>query len=281
MKLSGEQFLSWERKAITLLGMSGVGKTRLACLLRKSNWFHYSCDYRIGTRYMDEVILDNIKLQAMKIPILRELLLTDSIHIVNNISVDNLKPLSTYLGKLGNPELGGIGLGEFKLRQALHLDAEISAMNDVPRFIVKAKQVYGYDNFINDASGSLCELENEQVIKTLAEHSLIIYIKATKEHEKVLIDRAISDPKPLYFREPFLNEQLTEYMKQNNLEYAALINPDEFMRWIFPKLFYARLPRYEAIANKFGYTISTNDIEKIECEKDFLNVFATNLDQQK
>ena len=228
---------------------------------------------------MDEAILDNIKLQAMQIPILRELLLSDAVHIINNISVDNLKPLSTYLGKLGNPELGGIGLGEFKNRQALHLQAEIAAMNDVPRFIDKAKEVYGYDNFINDASGSLCELDNDNVIKTLAEHTLIIYINVTKENERVLIDRAVSDPKPLYFRDSFLDEQLEEFLKLYKLEYAAMINPDEFVRWVFPKLFYARIPRYEAIANQYGYTVSTNEIESVKSEKDFLKVITKVLDQ--
>lgn len=259
--------------------MSGVGKTRLACLLRKNNWFHFSCDYRIGTRYMDESILDNIKLQAMQIPILRELLLSDSIHIENNITIDNLKPLSTYLGKLGNPEFNGLGLDEFKQRQALHRDAEIAAMYDVPRFIDKSYDVYGYDNFINDASGSLCELDNEQVIKTLADHTLIIYIKATKENEKALIARAESDPKPLYFRDSFLNEQLTEYLQIHQLEYAAMVNPDEFVRWVFPRLYYARLPRYESISSQYGYTVNANDIESIECEDDFLSIVAKVLDK--
>jgi hypothetical protein len=280
MKLKPKQFMRWDRKAVTLLGMSGVGKTRLACLLRKHNWFHYSCDYRIGTRYLDEPILDNIKLQAMKIPILRELLLSDAIHIVNNITVDNLKPLSTYLGKLGNPELGGIGLEEFKHRQVLHLDAEIAAMNDVPKFIHKAKDVYGYDHFINDASGSLCELDNEEVIKNLVDHTLIIYIKASEEDEKALIQRAESDPKPLYFRESFFDEQLTEYMKINKLDFAAQLIPDDFVKWVFPRLFYARIPRYEAIADEFGYTISTNAIESIQNEKDFIDVISETLGQK-
>ena len=62
MKLSVEQYRAWKHKSITLLGMSGVGKTRLANLLRKKGgWFHYSVDYRIGTRYLGEPILDNIK----------------------------------------------------------------------------------------------------------------------------------------------------------------------------------------------------------------------------
>ncbi len=280
MKLTGKQFRSWNRKAITLLGMSGVGKTRLANILRKSHWFHYSCDYRIGTRYLDEVILDNIKLQAMQIPFLQELLRSDSIHIANNLSIDNLKPLSSYLGKLGNPGLGGIGLGEFKHRQALHREAEVAAMNDVAKFIQKAYKIYGYDHFINDASGSLCELDDEQVISRLAEHTLIIYIKATEENEKALIERAESDPKPLYYRETFLDEQLAEYLKLNCLEYAALINPDDFVRWVFPRLFYSRIPRYEAIANNHGYTVSTKDIESVRNEKDFIRVISRVLDSQ-
>ncbi|MCG7865621.1 MAG: ATPase, partial [Candidatus Thiodiazotropha taylori] len=52
MRLSPEQFRKWDRKSVTLMGMSGVGKTRLSNLLRRSNWFHYSGDYRIGTRYL-------------------------------------------------------------------------------------------------------------------------------------------------------------------------------------------------------------------------------------
>ncbi|NNE37844.1 MAG: ATPase [Gammaproteobacteria bacterium] len=280
MKLSGEQFINWDKKAITLLGMSGVGKTRLACLLRKRNWFHYSCDYRIGTRYMDEVILDNIKSSAMQIPILRELLLSDSIHIINNITVDNLKALSTYLGKLGNPEQGGIGIREFKEHQRQHRDAEIAAMNDVPRFIRKAHEVYGYDHFINDASGSLCELDDNEVLSNLAKHTLIIYIQATSTDEKALIHRAEADPKPLYYREEFLDTKLQEYMQQQTLEYAAQIVPDEFVRWVFPRLFYERIPRYEAIAGKYGYTVSTKEIETVQTEEDFLDVISAALDSQ-
>jgi len=73
-------------------------------------------DYRIGTRYVGEAILDNIKTQAMQVPFLRELLLSDSIYIANNITFDNLKPLSTFLGKLGNPDHEGLSLTEFKRR---------------------------------------------------------------------------------------------------------------------------------------------------------------------
>ncbi len=279
MKLSAEQFRNWDRRAITLLGMSGVGKTRLANILRKAHWFHYSGDYRIGTRYLDEAILDNIKQKAMQVPLLEKLLLSDSINIRNNISIDNLKAVSTFLGELGDPEKGGIGLREFKRRQKLHREAEIAAMKDVPEFIKRSHDVYGYDHFINDAGGSLCELDDQSVLDTLAEHTLIIYIKATEHDEVELIRRAESDPKPLYYREDFLDEHLEIYLKEKNLEYAAMIEPDDFVRWVFSKLFYNRIPRYEAIANEYGYTLCTTDIADIDNEADFLNVIEKALDK--
>ena len=279
MKLSAEQFRNWDRKAVTLLGMSGVGKTRLACILRKAHWFHYSGDYRIGTRYLNEAILDNIKIKAMQVPLLEKLLLSDSINIRNNLSIDNLKAVSTFLGQVGDPEKGGIGLREFKRRQKLHREAEIAAMNDVPEFIQRSHDVYGYDHFINDAGGSLCELEDQSVLDTLSEHTLIIYIKATEHDEVELIRRAENDPKPLYYRDDFLDEHLELYLKEKDLEYAAMIEPDDFVRWVFSKLFYNRIPRYEAIANKYGYTLSTKDIWDINSENDFLNVIEKTLDK--
>ena len=70
--MTGQAFATQTNKAITLLGMSGVGKTTLANRLPKATWFHYSGDYRIGTRYLEEPILDVVKRQAMKDPMLQD-----------------------------------------------------------------------------------------------------------------------------------------------------------------------------------------------------------------
>ncbi len=269
MKLTVDDYRQWSHRCVTLLGMSGVGKTRLACALRRSDWFHYSGDYRIGTRYLDEAILDNIKAQAMKVPFLRDLLRSDSIYISNNLSVDNLAPVSTFLGKLGNPEQGGLGLREFKYRQDLHRSAEISAMLDVPDFIRKSRAIYGYRHFVNDAGGSLCELDDPRVLEVLAQHTLVLYIKASGGDEAELVRRAVADPKPLYYREEFLDQQLAIYQRERGLDYVALMDPDDFVRWMFPRLFRARLPRYEAIAAAHGYTVSTTDVASVRDEHDF------------
>ncbi len=272
MKLSLQEFKNLPHQSITLLGMSGVGKTYLSNILRASKWFHYSGDYRIGTRYLNEPILDNITQQAMQVPFLRDLLRSDSIYIRNNITVDHLKPVSSFIGKLGNPELGGMSLKEFKRRQRLHYDAEVAAMKDVPHFIQKAQKIYGYSKFINDAGGSVCELDNPEVLKVLEENTIIIYLKTSEADEKMLIERAKISPKPLYYREKFLDQQLEIYMQERGISYVTMIDPDDFVRWIFPQLFYSRIPRYEAIASQYGYTIKTEDLYQVKTEAEFMQL---------
>lgn len=272
MKLSVDEFRHLPNKCITLLGMSGVGKTWLSHILMRQNWFHYSGDYRIGTRYLDEPILDNIKLKAMQVPFLKDLLRSDSIYICNNITVHNLNPVSSFLGKLGNPEKDGLPLDEFTRRQHLHQEAETNAMLDVPHFIKKAQTIYGYNHFINDAGGSVCELENPEVMESLAQHSLILYIEATPEDEQALIERARTDPKPMFYREEFLSDALAIYLQEKNIPYIALIDPDDFVRWIFPRLLEARKPRYAEIAREYGYTVSSTDINRVTDEKSFLEI---------
>ncbi len=272
MKFTVEEFRAWDRKCITLMGMSGVGKTRLSNMLREADWFHYSGDYRIGTRYLDEAILDSIKEQAMQVPLLRDLLRSDSIFIRNNITFNNLTPVSTFMGMLGNPEQGGIALTEFKRRQNLHREAEIAAMYDLPSFMRKAELIYGYPHFINDVGGSLCELDEPGLQEFLAQHSLLLYIQASHADEEALIDRAVSSPKPLYYREAFLDEQLAIYMQEKQIDYVSLIDPRDFSSWVFPRLFRARIPRYEEIARRHGYTITTRELSQVTDERSFLDM---------
>lgn len=276
MKFTLDEFCKWENKNVTLLGMSGVGKTYLSTMLRDSDWFHYSGDYRIGTRYLDEPIMDMIKQQAMQVPFLKDLLRKHWISIRNNIKVHDLGPVLSYVGKLGNPELGGVELEDFNTRQAMYRESEVKAMLDVPDFIQKAKKIYGYQNFVNDVGGSVCELDDPQVIDVLVKHTLILYIQVTdKEEEDKLIARAQSAPKPLYYRPEFLQEQLAIYLEENQLQFAAEIEPDEFTRWVFPRLFHSRIPRYEAIAKPHGYTVTSQEVAQVRDEKDFIELLKT------
>lgn len=279
MHLTPREFAGWKHKAITLLGMSGIGKTTLANKLPKTEWFHYSADYRIGTKYLEEPILDNIKKQAMKVDFLRDLLRTDSIYICSNITVHNLAPVSTFLGKIGDHTKGGLSLEEFKERQHLHHDAEVAAMKDVGPFIDKARKIYGYNHFLNDAGGSVCELNDDDATQCLADNTLIIYIRADEEMENKLIQRAIDSPKPLYYQERFLDEKLGEFMRDESMKEVDDIDPDKFVRWIFPKLVEHRRPLYQALADQHGYTVESSDVEQVRDEADIIELIAAALDK--
>ncbi len=271
MKLSKKDFNDWKHKSITLLGMSGVGKTTLANKLPKSKWFHYSGDYRIGTKYLEEPILDNIKEKAMDVPFLAELLKSDSIYISSNITVDNLMPISSFLGKIGDRSKGGLSIDEFIKRQQLHMDAEMKAMKDVPDFIEKSQRIYNYNHFINDAGGSICELYGTESMDALVENTLILYIEADSSIRDELIKRAIKNPKPMFYTEDFLNEHLKIYTDEKNVG-QNIMDPDDFVRWIFPKLLDYRKNKYEKIASEYGYTVSASDVSNIDNENEFLEL---------
>jgi hypothetical protein len=274
MRYRRQQFLDSPNKIITLLGMSGVGKTTLSSQLPQNQWFHYSGDYRIGTKYLEEPILDNIKCHAMKQPFLHDLILSDSIYIRSNISVHHLKPISTFLGKIGNPDHGGLKIEEFKRRQRLHRQAEVNAMGDVGEFIRKSREIYGYPHFINDAGGSVCELSDEEIWHDLASRSLIVYLKPDATLQELMVQRAIADPKPMYYDEVFLDRSLSDFLRIQGLESSDQMLPDEFVQWVFPRLIEHRRPLYERIADEFGYTIDASHIMALKSERDVLQLFA-------
>lgn len=120
-------------------------------------------------------------------------------------------------------------------------------MKDVLEFIRKAHEIYGYINFINDAGGSVCELDDENVINVLSEHTLILYIQASQKDEEELIRWAEQYPKPLFYREAFLDEHLSVYMQEKNLFYVVMIDSVDLVCWMFLCLFYSCILCYEAI----------------------------------
>ncbi len=277
---SPDSFKAWDHKAITVFGMSGVGKTTAATLLRNDGWFHYSVDYRIGTRYMGEYIVDNFKREAMKIPFLRDLLISDSIRIESNLSFHNLDPLSTYLGKPGNPELGGLPFAEYRRRQEQHRVAEVSAMADVPAFIDKARAIYGYRHFICDCSGSLCHVVDPEdpadpVLSALGEHTLILYIRGTAAHAEMLVERFKADPKPMHYPVDLLCRLWAQYKAKAGITADEAVDPDAFAVWGFEQLLHSRIPLYEAIAANHGYAVEAEEVMAVKTPDDFVDLVAS------
>ena len=272
--MSAKDFLEAKNKRITLLGMSGVGKTHLAKLIgEEGDWFHFSGDYRIGAKHLKEEIIANIANKMSSNNWLKALLENKSISVNSQVTFDNLEPISAFLGKVGNPEEGGLPISEFIRRQSLFFEAEKKTMYEVPEFIAKS-QAKGFSHFINDAGGSLCELEDPKLFKLLSANTLIIYIKTSKENERALIERAKENPKPMYYNPVFFQRSIQNYLTENNLEYAAEISPDSFVSWVFPRLIEDRLKKYSKIANKYGCTIQSDDLHSCSSANDVIDLIS-------
>lgn len=270
-------------KRVLLFGMSGLGKTHLSNILRDNgDWFHYSVDYRIGTRYMGEHIVDNFKREAMKTQFLAELLRTDSIYIASNITFNNLAPLSTYLGKPGDPDKGGLPFEEYMRRQELHRDAEVNALLDTPRFITRAAELYGYRNFVCDSGGSICEVVDpdnpeDAVLTTLTKNLLLVWIEGSDAHTEALIRRFDKAPKPMYYQPEILQDLWREYLSDNRL-LEGDVDPDNFVRWAYGKALAHRQPRYGAMARNWGVTISAEEVSEVRTAADFNELIAQALE---
>jgi hypothetical protein len=262
------------RKRVSLFGMSGLGKTRISAMLREgAEWFHYSVDFRIGTRYMGEHIVDNFKREAMRNPFLRQLLRSDSIYIASNITFGNLEPLSTYLGKPGDPGKGGIPFDEYLRRQRQHRDAEIAATRDTLRFIEKAEAIYGYEHFVADTSGSLCEVVDpddlaDPVLSDLASATLPIWLRGTEADLAELCARFDRAPKPMYYDESFLMGLWDGYLAERGVQ-PDEVDPDDFIRHGFRALMAHRLPRYRAIAERWGVIVEGAEVAEVRDPQDF------------
>ncbi|WP_424926464.1 ATPase [Amaricoccus tamworthensis] len=277
---TAQDWRSAPHRRVALFGMSGLGKTHIANMLRhEANWFHYSVDFRIGTRYMGEYIADNVKSEAMKIPFLAKLLRSDSIYIASNITFNNLEPLSAYLGKPGSVEKGGIPFETYIKRQRQHRAAEIAATLDAAYFIERSEMIYGYKHFINDTSGSLCEVvdpsdPNDPVMTQMSASTLPVWIRGTAEHLDILAARFEKAPKPMYYSEEFLRKVWDDYLAETGVA-PEDVDPDAFIRHGFRSLMNWRLPRYEAMAKNWGVTIEAAEVAELRDTRDFNQLIET------
>ncbi len=280
---SASDWMNAEKKRVLLFGMSGLGKTHLSNMLRDSGgWFHYSIDYRIGTRYMGEHIVDNFKREAMRNPFLRELLLSDSIYIASNITFNNLAPLSTYLGKPGDPARGGLPFAEYLRRQEQHRVAEVNALMDTAHFIERAKDLYGYDNFVCDSGGSICEVvdpedPDDPVMVELSSNLLMVWIRGSEAHTEELIRRFDRAPKPMYYQRAFLETAWADYLAETGAT-EDRVDPDAFVRWTYARALAHRQPRYAAMARNWGVSVDAADVARVHSASDFDRLIADALE---
>lgn len=263
MPITVSEFNEIEHKVITLMGMSGVGKTYLSTMLAGQGWYHYSCDYEIGTRFLGGEI-------------------EETLGMPNRVSAQDLSQLSTYIGRLGDPAKGGLSLYEFKRRQNQYFNAECQSLVRLPARVSKAHSD-SFTHVVNDSTGSMCEIDDQILLDMVDENSLIVYIKASAQEEKAVLERARTYPKPLFYSPERFEYWLDEYLQDHGLAGAGAeaIEPDDFSRWAFPRLFENRLPKYQFIADKYGVTIPSEAFRGVASEDEFLGVIVKGLHAQE
>jgi len=269
---------------IAIIGLSGVGKTTTSELLRKSGWFRFSVDYRIGTHHLADAISDYFAKHDRNSNFMQDVLAhraADPVTLKPHIDFNkhNLYAISAYLGMMGDPARGGLPEAEFRKRLSTHRAAEIATM---------LEENIGYDKFRNmvvDASGSLCEIididePNDLVLENLRDNYLVIYISSNSKHDEILAQRQKKDPKPLFYRSEFLDKNLPILLNEKKVDSVEQIDPAEVGNWLFPKLIAERRLRYREIAEKVGYTVSMDDIHHIKSEDDFLKLIAKTIEER-
>lgn len=249
--LSLKEFENIERKAVTFMGMSGVGKTYLSDKLCSWGWKHHSCDFLIGVDYLKD-------------------------ELTREMDVLDMSPLSEFVGKVGNPEMGGLSLDEFRRRQKMYYDAECATLRDAMR---EMDEQTGH-GLVNDSTGSICEIEDEALLASVFDKSLLVYIEASEAEEARVLQRAQDYPKPLFFPATFFDERLAEFMAEKGLSAVDEIVPDEFARWVFPFLFAARLPKYKRLADTYGVTISSSKFRNVDSEEVFMDILRDAVREQ-
>ncbi len=250
MKITAEEFLNLPKKSITLIGMSGAGKTHISCMLEKWGWQNYSCDYVIGEKY-----------------------LKDQLSHTQNMSAEDISALSEFLGILGGERYGGFPLALFQERQKAYYDAECHALEAM------GDEMDAQDkHFVHDSTGSFCEIEDEALVEKIGQQTLFVYLKTGEKEEREVLQRARDYPKPLFFPPKFLSEKLEQYLSENNLDSIDDIEPDAFSRWVFPILFKARKPKYQRLADLYGVAIPASEFTNLSSDEDFISIIAKHLD---
>lgn len=259
---------------ITLFGTSGVGKTTLAERLARGNWYHYSGDYRIATRYLNEAIADWLEEEARAHPLFARLIENDALRLQGKAAFGNLQILSAFVGKLGRGE-GGYDLQTFTTRQRLFAEAEKQAMYDVDAFIERAKKRHGKTAFINDAGGSIGEyIDDEALFSYLSRHTLLVYIHADDDLNEEILRRAIAHPKPICYDPQFLAEAVRAYGAMSGEGNPDAFDADAFLRYVAPKMLSHRRERFTLLARRYGVMLDAREVWKVQSPGQFEQMLA-------
>ncbi len=231
------------QKRIMLFGMSGLGKTHISNLLRADGgWFHYSVDYRIGTRYMGEHIADNFKREAMKVPLLRELLMIGfgviSAPTSPSTTSPHCRPISASPATRRRAACRGT---EYLHRQEQHRDGRNGRHAGHRAFHPRARKNFTATTISSatppgrSARSLIPTIRPIRCCRPWRTHLLMVWIEGSDAHTQELIRRFDRAPKPMCYQ-PGVSGRLPgqSYLAEKSVA-ADKVDPDDFVRWTYAR----------------------------------------------
>lgn len=238
-----------------MIGMSGIGKTRLSRhLTRCGTWRYVSIDGEIQRRHLREELLfvfDAKNNQRCEYSQFRK---PDPLCLELETHPDSLALLTAYLGLPGDTSKGGLEFAEYVRRQDAHRQAERRAIEDLVEL--------GTDQpVLADASGSFCEVfqADDPVLDALQERFMFVSLRENDALITVLVERFKAHPKPIYYPPDLLIQYWEEYA-QTYAVAPAKVDPQEFALWAYEKLVAARRAKYAALAERSDASIDAADL---------------------
>jgi shikimate kinase len=180
---------------IALIGMSGAGKSFWTKKLAESGYPAISCDDQIERRLAPRLAAGGYT---------------------------GINGVAAWMGWPDSPTYAG--------READYLAEEIHTLDEVLTELEKQRG----KSLVLDTTGSVIYTGNNLLMR-LRRHMTIVYLAATVEEQQLLIERYLSDPKPVLWRGAFQAKP-----KETPRETAARC---------YPLLIAARRQSYEALAH--------------------------------
>ncbi len=102
----------------------------------------------------------------------------------------------------------------------------------------------------------------------LASATLPVWFRGTDADLDALAGRFDRAPKPMYYPEDFLTRLWRDYCRTHGIG-PDEVDPDAFIRHGFRALMAHRLPRYQAMAERWGVTVEAAEVATVRDAADF------------
>jgi len=183
------------RIRVALVGMSGAGKTFWTKKLAAEGWTAISCDDRIEQKLASRLSAGGHS---------------------------GINGVAAWMGWPDNPK--------YAEREAQYLEEEIHTLGEVLTSLEREPE----KPLVLDTTGSVIYTGNNLLLR-LRRRMTVVYLAASAEEQQLLIQRYLSDPKPVLWRGAFQPKQGE--------------SPRETVARCYPALISARRQSYEALAH--------------------------------